>query len=85
MEPKAESKIAGASNATQVPTQAGDNELGGSEAVRLKQELQHGDFSGLRKMLAQTRQEGDWQDRYFMPDLLVPEIPSDALGVACAA
>lgn len=60
-------------------------ELGGPEASRLKQQVQGGDFSGMREYLARTRQSRDWQDRCFLLDLVAPQVRPDALLAACAA
>ena len=65
--------------------QQGTNELGGTEAVAIRQQLQRGDLSLLRQLLAKTRQERDWQDRYFMLDLLAPSLPAEAVQTACSA
>ena len=60
-------------------------ELGDLEASRLKQQVQGGDFSEMRKYLANTRQVRDWQDRCFLLNLVAPHIRLDALLTARAA
>lgn len=65
--------------------QQSGEELGGVEAQRLKQQMQRGEFSQLRELLARTRREPDWQDRYFMLDVVTPAIPPGPLDAACAA
>ena len=70
---------AGASSArvTQQPIDA--------EADQLIQQAQSGDFSGMRQYLAHTRQARDWQDRFFILNLIAPFIPVDALLDASAS
>jgi hypothetical protein len=60
-------------------------EPGGHEAQVLRQQIQQGDFSGLRRLLASTKEKHDWQDRYFMLDVVAPAIPPGSLDAACAA
>jgi tetratricopeptide (TPR) repeat protein len=60
-------------------------ELGGPEAASLKQEATRGDLRGLRQLLSETRQKRDWQDRYFMIDLVAPSCLHNALNAACAS
>ena len=60
-------------------------ELGGAEAYQLKQQVQEGDFSAMRQYLARTRQSRDWQDQWFLLNLVAPRVRLDALLAACAA
>jgi hypothetical protein len=70
---------------TSTTEQQTTNELGGTEAAAIRQQLERGDLSQLRQLLATTRQKRDWQDRYFMLDLVVPSVQPGALSAACAA
>ena len=72
-------------SASQAPLSPATQELGGAEAAQLKQHLQRGDLSGLRRLLAHTNEQRDWQDRYFMLDLLAPFILSPSLETALAS
>ena len=72
-------------SASQAPLSPATQELGGAEAAQLKQQLQRGDLSGLRRLLAHTNEQRDWQDRYFMLDLLAPFILSPSLETALAS
>jgi hypothetical protein len=70
---------AGYSGSTTTP------ELGGPEAAALKQQVAQGNLRPFREMLSQSRQQRDWQDRYFMTDLVVPNCLRSALDAACAS
>ena len=59
--------------------------LADAEADHLIQQVQSGDFSGMRQYLARTRLARDWQDRFFMLNLVAPFIPVDALLDASAS
>jgi hypothetical protein len=72
-----------ASPQSEVPRLAGTFELGGLEAQELKDEVKHDNLRGLREYLARTRKEGDWQDRVFMLELVVPDISPGILNEAC--
>jgi tetratricopeptide (TPR) repeat protein len=74
-------KIASPDNES--PQPAGTAELGGSEALELKEQVKHGDLTGLREYLARTRRECDWQDRVFMLSLVVPNIRLADMDNAC--
>ncbi len=52
---------------------------GDAEANHLIQQVQGGDFSGVRQYLARSRQARDWQDRYFILNLIAPFVPVNAL------
>ncbi len=56
-------------------------ELNDAEVNRLKQQIQGGDLSEMRRYLAQTQRTQDWQDRCFLLDLLTPFVQIDALIV----
>jgi hypothetical protein len=51
----------------------------------LQQQADQGDFTGLRQFLAKTRQNNDWQDRYFVLDVVAPSVQPDSLDAICAA
>ena len=55
------------------------------DPLRLKQQLQSGDFSETRQYLARSRKAHDWQDRCFLLNLLAPSLPIDALTAASDA
>jgi tetratricopeptide (TPR) repeat protein len=67
------------------PLPAGTVEAGSSEASDLKEQVEHGNLTGLRAYLARTRGENDWQDRIFMLGLVVPSIRLTVLDIACEA
>ena len=59
--------------------------LSDAEVNHLTQQVQSNDFSGIRQYLARTRQARDWQDRFFILNLIVPFIQVDALLDASAS
>ena len=62
------------------------SELGGDRGISPEvEQVQSGDFSEMRQYLAHTRQERDWQDRYFLLNLVAPSVQIDALTAASAA
>jgi hypothetical protein len=61
------------------------NDFDGSEADLLQRQIGQGDFKGLRQFLARTRQNCDWQDRYFILDLVAPAISPPSLDALCGA
>lgn len=60
-------------------------ELGGTEAIRYRQQVQSGDFSEFRSYLERTRQERDWQDCNFILNLIAPFAQTEALRASSAA
>ncbi|MGD0730562.1 MAG: tetratricopeptide repeat protein, partial [Terracidiphilus sp.] len=61
----------------------GAADLGGFEASELLEQVKQGNLGGLRRYLARTRAERDWQDRIFILSLVVPGIRFAALDFAC--
>jgi hypothetical protein len=59
-------------------------ELGGTEGWDLKQEVLEGNFTGLRKLLADTRASKDWDDRHFMLDIVIGSTLPGSLDQAVA-
>jgi hypothetical protein len=55
------------------------------EGEALQQQVAQGDFTGLRQFLARTKQNHDWQDRYFVLDLVAPSVQPGPLDALCAA
>ena len=55
------------------------------ETEVLQQQVAELDFTGLRRFLASTRQNHDWQDRYFVLDLVAPSILPGSLDALCTA
>lgn len=66
-------------------TQQATNEPGGKEISVLKQQLQRGELSPLRQVLAATKEKQDWQDRYFVLEAVASSILPGVLQSACAA
>ena len=60
-------------------------QLSGRDSAQFSQQVRAGDFSGIRRFLAETRASQDWEDRKFMIEEIAPSIRTDALGAACAA
>lgn len=65
--------------------QTAEPEIGGSEAIELQQQLAAGELKGLRTFAARTREQSDWQERFFMIDRVVPKCPLNVLDRACEA
>lgn len=65
------------------PRPEGTFELGGREALELKEQVRRGDLTGLRAYLVRTRKGCDWQDRVFMLSLVTPSVRRAALDFAC--
>jgi hypothetical protein len=55
------------------------------EADHLQQQIRQGDFKGLRQFLARTRNNHDWQDRYFILDVVAPAISPGSVDALCTA
>ena len=55
------------------------------EPATLQRQIAQSDFTGLRQYLARTRQSRDWQDRYFLLDVVAPAIVPRSLDALCAA
>ncbi len=55
-----------------------------AEPAMLQEQVAQGNFTGLRQFLARTRQSHDWQDRYFVLDLVGPSILQGSLNPLCA-
>ena len=60
-------------------------EIGGSEAVELQQQVAAGDLKGLRAFAARTREQSDWQERFFMIERVIPKCALNVLDTACDA
>jgi len=56
-----------------------------SELASLQQQVANGDFAGLRQFLVRAQQACDWQDEYFVLDLIAPFIKPGSLDPICAA
>ena len=54
------------------------------DATAFQQQAARGDFSALRQFLAKNRQTPDWQDRYFILDVVAPSIAPRSLDPLCA-
>lgn len=54
------------------------------DASAFQQQAARGDFSALRQFLAKNRQTPDWQDRYFILDVVAPSIAPRSLDPLCA-
>lgn len=65
--------------------ESGADELGGVEGFQLKRQVQRGDFSGMRRLLSETRENKDWQDRLFMLDVVAPSVALPAVKAALDA
>ena len=59
--------------------------LGGPEVAQLREQVKHGNLAGLREYLSRSREERDWQDRLFVVDLVVGDIPTAVMDFACEA
>ena len=68
-----------------VSTPQFSRDFDGNEADLLRQQIGQGDFKGLRHYLARTRQNRDWQDRYFILDIVAPAILPASLDALCRA
>lgn len=55
------------------------------EIEQWQKQVAQADFTGLRQFLAQSRQSQDWQDRYFVLDLIAPSIPPSSVDKLCGA
>jgi len=55
-----------------------------ADATTFQQQAARGDFSALRQFLAKNRQAVDWQDRYFILDVIAPSIAPRSLDPLCA-
>ena len=55
------------------------------EVEVLQEQAARGDFTALRQFLARTHQTRDWQDRYFVLDVVAPCIQPGSLDAICAA
>jgi hypothetical protein len=64
--------------------QPGAYDLGGPQGFELKQQVQEGDFKGLRKLLADTYAAKQWEDRYFMTDVVIGNALAGSLDEAIA-
>jgi hypothetical protein len=60
-------------------------DFNGNELASLQQQAANGDFAGLRQFLARARKACDWQDEYFVLDLIAPCIKPGSLEPICAA
>lgn len=56
-----------------------------NEAASLQQQVAHGDFARLRQFLAHAQKACDWQDEYFVLDLIAPFVKPGSLDSICAA
>jgi Arc/MetJ-type ribon-helix-helix transcriptional regulator len=68
-----------------VSLQTDDSASGDTEIAKLTQEVQRGQFDGLRDYLANSRTSGDWQDRVYVLERIAPKVSIDALEIACTA
>jgi hypothetical protein len=55
------------------------------ELASLQQQAANSDFAGLRQFLARTQKACDWQDEYFVVDLIAPFVKPRSLDPMCAA
>jgi hypothetical protein len=54
------------------------------EMDHLQQQVRQGDFKGLRQFLSRTRNNRDWQDRYFILDVVAPTISPGSVDSLCS-
>jgi len=59
--------------------------LGSPEVAQFREQVKHGNLAGLREYLSRSREERDWQDRLFVVDLVVGDIPTAVMDFACEA
>lgn len=71
--------------ATAASLEPGAMELGGAEVYRLKQQILEGNFTDLRKLIAKTKSARDWQDEFFMTDVVIANALPGSLDSALAA
>jgi len=53
------------------------------EIASLKEQLAHGNLDGLREYLRRTREARDWQDRIYVLNRVIDQLPRTALHFAC--
>jgi len=58
-------------------------DFNGSELASLQQQAANSDFAGLRQFLARTQKDCDWQDEYFVLDLIAPFVKLGSLDPIC--
>jgi hypothetical protein len=65
--------------------QSGPFQLNGQEIGLLIQQVQHGDFNGIQRFLAETRAKREWDDRCFVLGEVSEYANPEILIAACAA
>jgi tetratricopeptide (TPR) repeat protein len=68
-----------ASGGTPVSLDPGMFELGGTEAYHIKQEMYQGNISKLREYLKKSLADKNWNERWFMLDVLISNVSPDVL------
>lgn len=56
-----------------------------SEVEQWQRQVAQANFTGLRQFLTRNRQSQDWQDRYFVLDVVAPSIQPGSLDKLCAS
>ena len=60
-------------------------DFNGSELASLQKQAANGDFTELRQFLSRAQKARDWQDEYFVLDVIAPFIKPGSLDPICAA